>query len=119
MGEHVVVGLMTAPDRETADRIADQLVQERLIACANLSVDISSVYRWQGAVERAAEILVIMKTTVAQAERVIERVRELHPYDVPEVIFLPVTTGYDAYMEWVRASVLPQDTFDAAKKNES
>ena len=111
-----MIGLMTAPDRATAERIVDQLVQERMIACGNLSADIASIYRWQGAIERAGEILVIMKTTAARADEVIERVRELHPYDVPEILFLTVQTGNDAYMQWVRESVLSQDTEDDAKK---
>ena len=115
MTDAIVVGLMTAPDRATADRIVDQLVQERLIACGNLSSDVASIYRWQGAIERAAEILVIMKTTAARAGQVTERVRELHPYDVPEVLFLPVSIGNDAYMQWVRDCV-SQDTDDDAKK---
>ncbi len=111
MASGIVVGLMTVPDRATAASISDRLVQEGLIACANISADVASIFRWQGALERANEILVIMKTTDAQAGRVIARVRELHPYDVPEVIFLPVSSGNDAYISWVRESVLPaQDT---------
>jgi periplasmic divalent cation tolerance protein len=110
MSADILVGLVTTPDRATAEQIADKLVNEQLIACANLAAEVTSIYRWQGAVERAAEILIIMKTTAAQAEQVVARVRELHPYDVPEVLFLPVTIGYDAYMQWVRDSVRPQDT---------
>jgi periplasmic divalent cation tolerance protein len=109
---------MTAPNRAVAEEIADRLVQEGLIACANISADITSIYRWQSAVERAQEILVIMKTTEAQAAHVVTRVRELHPYDVPEVLFLPVITGYGAYMTWVQVSVVtPQDTKDDAEKH--
>ena len=74
MSGEILIGLMTVPDRTTADRIVDQLVQEQLIACGNISTDVASIYRWQGAVERASEILVIMKTTVAQAAQVIRRV---------------------------------------------
>lgn len=106
----MLVGLMTAPDRTRAEEIVDHLVREQLIACGTISVGVSSIYRWQGAVERADEILVIMKTTESQAARVIERVCELHPYEVPEVLFLPVTVGYEAYIQWVRESVVsPQD----------
>lgn len=110
MSQGVLVGLMTAPDRARAEKIVDQLVQERLIACGNISVAVSSIYRWQGAVARDDEVLVIMKTTEPLAARVVARVRELHPYEVPEVLFLPVTVGYEAYIQWVRESVLsPQD----------
>ena len=116
----ILVGLMTAPDRAVADEIVDQLVRERLIACGNLVTDIASIYRWQGAIERAAEILIIMKTTVAQAPQVIRRVRDLHPYDVPEVLFLPVIMSNDTYAQWVRDSVRSaQDTDDGAKKEQS
>jgi len=72
---------------------------------------VGSVYRWQGAVARADEILVILKTTEARVASVVARIRELHTYDVPEILFLPVSAGYEAYIQWVRDSVkLPQDT---------
>jgi periplasmic divalent cation tolerance protein len=120
MEAQILVGLMTAPDRAVAEEIVDQLVRERLIACGNLVGDVASIYRWQGAVERAAEILVIMKTTVAQAPQVIGRVRDLHPYDVPEVLFLPVIIGNETYVQWVRDNVRSaQDTDDVAKKKQS
>ena len=119
MADQILVGLMTAPDRATAEQIVDQLVQDRLIACGNLSADVASIYRWQGAIERAAEILVIMKTTAGRADQVVERVRELHPYEVPEILFFPVPIGNDAYMQWVRDSVLSQETDDDAKKKRS
>jgi periplasmic divalent cation tolerance protein len=110
MSVGILVGLMTTPDRGTAEKIVDHLVNEELIACGNISAGVSSIYRWQGAVERADEVLVIMKTTESQAARVVARVRELHPYDVPEVLFFPVTIGNDAYVQWVRDSVVsPQD----------
>ena len=120
MEDQILVGLMTAPDRAVAEEIVDQLVREQLIACGNLVSDVASIYRWQGTVERAAEILIIMKTTVAQAPQVIGRVRDLHPYDVPEVLFLPVIIGNDTYAQWVRDSVRSaQDTNDGAKKEQS
>jgi periplasmic divalent cation tolerance protein len=111
MSEPVLVGLLTTPDRASAEKIVDQLVQEGLIACGNMLGAVASVYRWQGAVARAEEILVILKTTEARASSVVARIRELHAYDVPEVLFLPVSAGYEAYIQWVRDSVkLPQDT---------
>lgn len=111
MSTGILLGFMTTPDRTTAEQIVDHLVQERLIACGNISADVSSIFRWQGAVERADEVLIIMKTTAAQGPRVAARVRELHPYEVPEVLFFPVTIGNDAYVQWVHDSVVsPQDT---------
>ena len=105
MSTDLVVGMLTTPDRETADRIVNTLVEESLIACGNISQGVTSIYRWQGAIERAEEVLVIIKTTEVLGPRVVARVRELHPYDVPEVLFLPVTSGYDAYVQWLRTSV--------------
>jgi periplasmic divalent cation tolerance protein len=111
MSTGVLVGLMTTPDRATAEQIVDHLVNEGLIACGNISAGIASIYRWQGAVERADEVLVILKTTEAQGAAVSNRVRELHPYDVPEVLFFPVTIGNPAYVQWVHDSVVSaQDT---------
>jgi periplasmic divalent cation tolerance protein len=111
MSTDILVGLLTAPDRARAEEIVDHLVREGLIACGNIALNVASIYRWQGAVERADEILVIMKTTESQAARVVARVRDLHPYEVPEVLFLPVTVGYEAYIQWVREAVVsPQDT---------
>jgi len=111
MSSGIVVGLMTTPDLATAEQIVDHLVQEQLIACGSISAGIASTYIWQGAIARAGEVLVIMKTTEAQAPGVVARVRELHPYEVPEVLFFPVTIGNDAYVQWVRDSVVsPQDT---------
>jgi periplasmic divalent cation tolerance protein len=105
MATGVLVGFMTAPDQATAEKIVDALVQERLIACGNIANGVQSLYRWQGAVERADEILVILKTTEPAAAAVVARVRDLHPYEVPEVLFFPVTIGYPPYMQWVRDSV--------------
>jgi periplasmic divalent cation tolerance protein len=107
MSSGILVGFMTTPDRTTAEQIVDHLVREGLIACGNISAGVSSIYAWQGSIERADEVLVIMKTTEAQAAGVIARVRDLHPYDVPEVLFFPVTIGNDAYVQWVRDSVVP------------
>jgi periplasmic divalent cation tolerance protein len=111
MTSDILVGFTTVPDRAAAEQIVDRLVQEGLIACANILADVSSIYRWRSRIEREAEVLIIMKTTEAQAAHVIERVRGLHPYEVPEVLFLPVSIGNDGYMQWVREnSMPPQDS---------
>lgn len=99
------MGFMTAPDQATAEKIVDTLVQEQLIACGNIAAGVRSIYRWQGAMERADEILVILKTTEQAATAVTDRIRDLHPYEIPEVLFFPVTIGYQGYMQWVRDSV--------------
>jgi periplasmic divalent cation tolerance protein len=97
----VLLALSTAPDRATGERIAGALVEERLVACVNLVSGVLSTYRWRGAVERADEVLLVIKTAAGREERLKERLREVHPYDVPELIFLPVRDGLEAYCRWV------------------
>jgi periplasmic divalent cation tolerance protein len=103
MSEAVAVVLMTAPDEETAQRIARALVEERLAACVNRLPGVRSVYRWQGVVEEAGEVLLIAKTAASRAAALAARVRALHPYELPEVVVLPVTDGSEAYLRWVVA----------------
>ena len=97
----VSVVLMTAPDADSGRRIARTLVDERLIACANVLPGVTSVYRWQGGVEEAAEVLVVMKTRPELLERLFARAAGLHPYEVPELLALPVAGGLEAYCRWV------------------
>lgn len=98
----VVLALSTAPDGETATRIARALVDERLIACANLVPGLTSIYRWQGRVQADAEVLLLMKTRRALVPRLKERLPQLHPYDVPELVVADVTDGLEPYCRWVR-----------------
>jgi periplasmic divalent cation tolerance protein len=102
-----VVVLMTASDRDEAERIATALVEERLAACVNTLGPVRSTYRWKGAVERADEILLIAKTRRALVARLSARVRGLHSYDVPEVIALPITAGSAPYLTWLAAETGP------------
>ena len=95
----------TLPDRDTAHRIGRRLVEERLAACAQVVGPVSSVYRWQGEVESAGEWYCHLKTTAFRVEALIARVRELHPYDTPEIVALPVTEGDAAYLQWIAESV--------------
>jgi periplasmic divalent cation tolerance protein len=99
----VVVVLITAPEEETARRIARALVEERLAACVNLLPGVRSIYRWQGDVEEAAEVLLIAKTHAERVAALAARVQALHPYELPEVVTLPVTDGSEAYLRWVVA----------------
>ncbi len=98
------VVLVTAPDAATAESLVRRLVEERVVACGNI-LPVTSIYRWQGAVEHEAEALVIFKTDESGANRLVERVPELHPYEVPEVLVLPVAGGHGPYLEWVHANV--------------
>jgi len=96
----VVVILCTAPPDVAAD-MAEQMVQSRMVACVNI-VPIQSTYRWKEKVCNDAEFLMIAKTTKNLAEAAVEYLRSLHPYDVPEILILPVNTGYAPYLDWVR-----------------
>lgn len=93
---------MTAPDREAAERLGRALVEERLAACASIVPSLISTYRWQGVVERAEEALIIVKTTESRVAELTERAVALHPYEVPEVLVLPVGQGHEPYLHWVR-----------------
>ncbi|HYW11165.1 MAG TPA: divalent-cation tolerance protein CutA [Longimicrobium sp.] len=98
----LVLALSTAPDAEHAARIARALVDERLIACANLVPGLTSIYRWQGEVQADAEVLLLMKTRRALVQRLKERLPQLHPYQVPELVVTEVTDGLAPYCAWVR-----------------
>jgi len=103
----VRVVLVTAPPGDPAADIARRLVDERLAACANVVPGIRSIYRWQGKVCDDAEDLLVIKTTVDRVDALVDRVREIHPYDVPEVLVLPVEAGAAAYLDWVRGETRP------------
>ncbi len=100
----VRVLLMTAPDAATAERVVGALVEERLAACGNIVPNITSIYRWEGAVQREAEVLVVLKTMASHVDALIERARALHPYDVPELLSLRLDNGYEPYIAWVAES---------------
>lgn len=99
------VVLVTTPDVGVAEELVRRLVEEGVVACGNILPGITSIYRWKGAVERATEALVVFKTTAAGAARVVERVPEVHPYEVPEVLVLPVDAGHGPYLEWITQNV--------------
>jgi len=98
----VVLMFCNTPDAETARRIAGRLVEDGLAACVNVGAPVLSIYRWKGEVESADEIPLFIKTTAARQRAVQETIARLHPYDVPEIIAVPVTEGLPAYLEWVR-----------------
>lgn len=93
--------LCTFPDHETAQRIATLLVEEALVACVNLVPGVQSIYRWEGKTESSSEVLALIKTTAEGYPQVEERLKELHPYDVPEIIAVPVDRVEAAYSKWV------------------
>jgi len=93
--------LTTLPNSDAAADLAKKVVGEKLAACANVLPAVRSIYRWQGAVQDENEVLVLLKTRRAQFERLKTRILELHPYDVPEVIAIPVEQGHGAYLDWI------------------
>lgn len=99
------VVLVTAPDATVAESLVRRLVQEGVVVCGNIIPGITSIYRWKEAVEHEEESLIVFKTTVTGARRLVERVPELHPYEVPEVLVLPVEDGYLPYLDWVSDNV--------------
>ena len=102
--EFILVFVTTGSAPE-AECIAEALVSERLAACVNIVPQVDSVFRWEGRIDRAREVLLIIKTTRAAISALIPAVRRLHPYDVPEVIALPIVRGLPAYLAWVGKSV--------------
>ncbi len=99
--ERYLLATTTAPERETADRIARALVERRLAACVQALGGLRSCYRWQGRVEEAEEVLLLIKTTERLFPRVGELLKELHPYEVPELVAVPIAAGSPDYLAWM------------------
>jgi periplasmic divalent cation tolerance protein len=104
--EHVLV-LTTLPLNLDADALARTLVEERLVACVNALPPMQSTYRWKDEIETESERQVIMKTTRDRIAALQARLRELHPYDVPEFIVVPIVEGSEAYLDWIKDSTGP------------
>ena len=97
--------LSTCADREQAERIAYRLVEQQLAACVNILPGVQSIYRWQGNVESAAEVLMVIKTSASLTPEVQSTIASLHSYEVPELLVLPVSGGSEAYLAWLKASL--------------
>lgn len=104
-GERVYVVLVTGPNREELLALGRRTVEEELAACVNVTEGVRSVYRWEGSVEEEDEALAIAKTTGGRLDELEARVRELHPYDEPEFVALPVERGSRSYLAWVADAV--------------
>lgn len=100
--DDVVLVITNAPDQALAKNIARLVVQEGLAACVNIGPSVESVYTWKGQIESAEEFPLMMKTTWGRYAALSLRIKELHPYEVPEIIVMPVMAGDTAYMTWVR-----------------
>lgn len=96
------------PDAESARALAVQLVEQRLAACANLLAPCHSVYRWEGKMEEADEVPLLIKTSAARYAALEEAIRAYHPYELPEIVAVRIDRGLPDYLAWVAASTAPQ-----------
>ena len=103
-GSGAIVVLITAGTEDQADSIGRALVEERLAACANVLPGVRSLYRWEGKTHHDSEVLVIVKTRASLFRQIARRVKELHSYEVPEIIGLPIEAGDDAYLDWMHSA---------------
>jgi periplasmic divalent cation tolerance protein len=109
MTDQVIVAFSTCPDEATAQRLAQALVSERLATCVNRLTGVTSTYFWDGRLQEDAEILLIIKTTAARQAELAARLKALHPYELPEMVVLPVVGGNEPYLQWVRSGVERSD----------
>jgi periplasmic divalent cation tolerance protein len=101
MAEKILLVLSTFPDAEIARRISKELVSERFAACANILPSAESIYRWKEKIESGNETFVFFKVSEERQSAFQDKLRSLHPYDVPEIIFVPVASGLPEYLQWV------------------
>jgi periplasmic divalent cation tolerance protein len=99
--DDTVIVLTSLPDREAAMRLAHELVARKLAACVNVLAECTSVYRWKNAVEDAREVPVLIKTRAARYAEIEAAIRGLHPYELPEIIAVPVVRGFEDYLRWI------------------
>ena len=103
----VLVALCTAPDEQTATDLARRLVEEKLAACVNIIGPVRSIYRWDGRIEDEAELQLAIKSHASRADALTAWIGKNHPYDEPELLFLPVEGGAPGYLAWVAAQCAP------------
>lgn len=100
--EHpTIVVLITVPSRETGQQIANDLLRRKLAACVNILAPITSIYTWEGQAHTDEEAMLIVKTRLGLFEELNQAVKKLHPYEVPEIIALPVLMGSSSYLAWI------------------
>ena len=103
--EDVVVVLITVPPCDIGERIAAELVEQRLAACVNIIPGLRSIFAWEGRIQEERELLLLVKTRVGRLSNLEARVRAMHPYSVPEILALPAVAGHEPYLAWVADSV--------------
>ena len=100
--QHIIV-IVTTPSKQEAENIAQQLLKQKLIACANITSPVSSIFPWKGKQEKAEEHLIIMKTRKDLFQKLTEIVKALHSYEVPEILALPIVDGSKEYLDWLES----------------
>jgi len=101
---HIVI-LITAKDKKEAAKIAQVLLESKLIACANIIDGVQSLFRWKGKIDSSEEVLLVLKTKKILFKKIVAKVKSLHSYQTPEIIALPIVNGSDDYLSWVSTSV--------------
>lgn len=101
MEETYIVVIVTTASKQEAERIAELLINERLIACANIIGPVSSIFHWSGKIEHTEEYLMLLKSRKSLFDNLAETVKALHSYEVPEILVLPVIGGSEAYLNWL------------------
>ena len=99
--DEIILVFTNLPDRESAERMAQSLIDNHTAACVNILAECNSVYRWQGKIETASEVPLLVKSTRAAYPRLEASIRAHHPYELPEIIAVPVSTGFPGYLQWV------------------
>ena len=100
--EDILIVFITVPSQEEGERIGANLVESRLAACVNVIPQVSSIFRWQGKIEKENELLLVIKTTRDRMDELTSKIKELHSYDVPEILAVPVFAGSKDYIDWVQ-----------------
>lgn len=96
-----IVVLITVPPGEAADKVSRRILEEKLAACVNQVPQVRSLYWWEGKIHDDAETLLVVKTTRSLFPRLVQAVKNVHPYEVPEVIALPILEGSESYLKWI------------------
>jgi periplasmic divalent cation tolerance protein len=107
--QEVLMVITNLPDRETAERIADSLVTQRVAACVNILAGCTSVYHWEGKLNHTGEVPLLIKTSREAYPQLETALRKLHPYELPEIIALPVSTGLPEYLNWIAQETKPRN----------
>ena len=103
MADAAIVVLTNLPDRESAKALARALVEGRLAACVNIGAAVESIYHWQGQIETEIEVPVAIKTRQVLYSKVEAAIRNIHPYELPEIVAVPITDAFAAYLDWIDA----------------